>query len=54
LSTGNKLIPIDVAFECNDVPFEEPGIYEFHVLANEAPLPGNRGILKVLDRRTRL
>ncbi len=54
LSEGNKLIPIDLPFECDDVPFQVAGLYEFAVLANEAPLAGNKGILKVLDRRIRL
>ena len=46
---GAQLLLFDTAFDMRNMPFDEPGDYEFAVLANYAPLPGQTAPLRVFD-----
>ena len=51
---GNQLAVIDTVFQLTQVPFDEPGLYQFHVMANYAQLKGQIAEIRVLDRRDRV
>ena len=50
---GNQLAVIDTVFHLTQVPFDEPGIYQFLIMANYAELKGQVAEVRVLDRRDR-
>lgn len=45
---------IDTVFRLTQVPFDEPGLYQFRVMANYAELKGQIAEIRVLDRRERV
>lgn len=51
---GNQLAVIDTVFRLTQVPFDEPGLYQFRVMANYAELKGQIAEIRVLDRRERV
>ena len=46
---GNRLLVFDTVFHMINVPFDEPGLYEFCVMANYVELQGPTAVLRVLD-----
>lgn len=48
---GNALAIRETIFRMRHVPFEEPGIYQFRVVANYADLNGHIAEVRVLDWR---
>jgi hypothetical protein len=48
---GNQLAIVERLFRMTRVPFEEPGIYQFRVVANYAELKGHVAEVRVLDLR---
>jgi hypothetical protein len=51
---GQQLAVIDTVFHMTQVPFDEPGLYQFRVMANYAELRGQVAEIRVLDRREQL
>lgn len=51
---GNQLAVVDTVFRLTQVPFEEPGLYQFLIMANYAELKGQVAEIRVLDRRSEL
>jgi hypothetical protein len=51
---GGQLGVIDAAFCLTDVPIDEPGLYEFRVLADDDELEGHTPTLRMLDLETPL
>ncbi len=49
---GNQLAVIDTVFHLTQVPFDEPGLYRFVIMANYAELQGQVAEIRVLDRRS--
>jgi hypothetical protein len=47
---GGQLGVHDAIFRMTDVPFDEPGLYEFHVLADGEELDGHVPTLRVFDQ----
>lgn len=46
---GSQLAVYDVAFRITAVPFDEPGLYEFRVLAGDEALEGHTVTIRMLD-----
>ena len=46
---GNRLFVIDAVFCLTAVPFDNPGLYEFWVLADDQELDGHVPVLRMLD-----
>jgi hypothetical protein len=51
---GQQLQVFDLAFALTAVPFDEPGIYEFGLMANYVPLKGQTAEFRVLEARNQL
>jgi hypothetical protein len=51
---GQQLRVFDIALDLSVAPFDEPGLYEFALLANYAPLQGQVAEFRVLDARNQL
>jgi hypothetical protein len=51
---GQQLRVFDLALDLRVAPFDEPGVYEFGLLANYAPLQGQVAEFRVLDARDHL
>jgi hypothetical protein len=51
---GQQLLLFDTAFDMRNMPFDEPGDYEFAVMANYVRLPGLTSKLRVLDLGNRI
>ena len=49
---GGQLGVHDAIFRMTDVPFDEPGLYEFRVLADGEELDGPVSVLRVFDQGT--
>jgi hypothetical protein len=45
---GQQLLAVEVVFKMTNVPFPRPGVYEFKLLGNYAPLDGGSAFLRVL------
>lgn len=46
---ANQLNVYDVEFRMTNVPFDEPGLYEFRLMSGDDGLQGQTAILRVLD-----
>jgi hypothetical protein len=46
---GNQLTVVDLGIRMTNVPFDEPGLYQFRVMANYAELSGQLAEIRVLD-----
>lgn len=51
---GSQLLVSDFVTQLAEVPFDQPGLYEFRVMANHAELPGEVATIRVLDTRATL
>lgn len=48
-SGGTQLGVYDAVFHLSNVPFDEAGLYEFRIVADDVVLDGHRAILRILD-----
>lgn len=46
---ANQLDVYDVPFQMRDVPFDQPGLYEFRVLADDAELEGHTAVVRLFN-----